>query len=62
MPKIVPPMPSDEEIPFAADEIAEVDQELRRSRQFGTEILEDFAEDRDNLDDQEGRDRRRRYR
>ena len=47
----------DEEIPFAADEIADVDQELRRRRQFGAEILEDFAEDRDNPHDQEGGNR-----
>ena len=38
-----------EEIPLAANEFAYVDKKLRRSRRFRAEILEDFAEDRDNF-------------
>ena len=47
----------DQEIPVAPDEIAHVDQELRRSGQLGAEVLEDFAENRNDPDDQEGGDR-----
>ena len=34
-----------EEIPFAADEIADIDQELSWGRQLGAEIFENFTED-----------------
>ena len=46
----------DQEIPFAAHEIADVDQELRRRGKLGAEVLEDFAEDRHDFHDQEGGD------
>ena len=59
MPKIVPPIPRTQKIPFAAHEVADVDQELRRRRQLRAEVLEDFAEDRNDLHDQEGGDRER---
>src|SRR5204863_5578709 len=48
-----------QKIPFTADKIADVDQELRRRRQFRAEILEDFAEDRHHANDQEGGNRER---
>src|SRR6185437_16539076 len=48
-----------EEIPFAAHEIADVDQKLSRRRQFRTEVLEDFAEDRNHLHNQERGNRHR---
>ena len=49
----------DQEIPFATDEIAEIDEELRRRREFRAEILEDFAKDRHDPHNQEGGDRKR---
>ena len=56
---MTPPMPRIRKYHFAAHEIADVDQELGRCRQFRAEILEDFAEDRNDLHDQESRDRKR---
>ena len=45
-----------QEVPFAAHEIADVDQELGWRGEFRAEVLEDFAEDRHDLDDEEGGD------
>ena len=56
MPKKTPATIADQDVPIAANELADVDQELRRRGKFGAEILEDFAEDRDDFNDQESRD------
>ena len=57
-PKITPPRRRDGQDKVRANEIAEVDQDLRRRRQLRAEVLVDTGENRDDLDDQEQRDRK----
>ena len=47
----------DDEVPVAADEVAEVEEELCGRGELRAEVGEDFAEDGDDADDEEGGDR-----
>src|SRR5438105_4126978 len=45
------------EVPFAANEVTDVDQKLSRRGKFRPKVFEDFAEDRHYSNNQEGGDR-----